>query len=188
MFLVGTSEQMLNSSQSPHQETHYVHLLVVKQHQVLVLDSATLVLKYWLRKKFRNKTQTIRESLFRKSCGFSWGGVEGWGEKAYNCNWITIKIKKKKKVTEVEEVSCGRNGLRKWVTETKEWGELWACSKERERQRDRETERQHTQCPCLKGSYLRSQGRISIEYSSDFQCAPQGCGLHGLVVTRAGDH
>ena len=22
-----------------------------------------------------------------------WG--EGWGEKAYNCNWITIKIKKK---------------------------------------------------------------------------------------------
>ena len=27
---------------------------------------------------------------------FSWGGVEGWGEKAYNCNWITIKIKKKR--------------------------------------------------------------------------------------------
>ena len=25
------------------------------------------------------------------------GGVEGWGEKAYNCNWITIKIKNKKK-------------------------------------------------------------------------------------------
>ena len=25
-----------------------------------------------------------------------WGGVEGWGEKAYNCNWITIKIKKTK--------------------------------------------------------------------------------------------
>ena len=23
------------------------------------------------------------------------GGVEGWGEKAYNCNWITIKILKK---------------------------------------------------------------------------------------------
>ena len=22
-----------------------------------------------------------------------WGGVEGWGEKAYNCNWITIKKK-----------------------------------------------------------------------------------------------
>ena len=30
--------------------------------------------------------------------GFGWGGVEGWGEKAYNCNCITIKkIKKKKK-------------------------------------------------------------------------------------------
>ena len=28
--------------------------------------------------------------------GFSWGGVEGWGEKAYNCNRITIKIEKKK--------------------------------------------------------------------------------------------
>ena len=27
--------------------------------------------------------------------GFGWGGVEGWGEKADNCNWITIKIKKK---------------------------------------------------------------------------------------------
>ena len=24
--------------------------------------------------------------------------MEGWGEKAYNCNWITIKIKKKKPV------------------------------------------------------------------------------------------
>ena len=29
--------------------------------------------------------------------GSAGGGVEGWGEKAYNCNWITIKIKKKKK-------------------------------------------------------------------------------------------
>ena len=27
--------------------------------------------------------------------GFGWGGVEGWGEKAYNYNWITIKILKK---------------------------------------------------------------------------------------------
>ena len=27
--------------------------------------------------------------------GFTWGGVEGWGEKAYNCNCITIKKKKK---------------------------------------------------------------------------------------------
>ena len=26
--------------------------------------------------------------------GEGWGGVEGWGEKEYNCNWITIKIKK----------------------------------------------------------------------------------------------
>ena len=29
--------------------------------------------------------------------GFSWGGVEGWGEKAHNCNWITKKNLKKKK-------------------------------------------------------------------------------------------
>ena len=28
--------------------------------------------------------------------GFSWGGVEGWGEKAYKCNCITIKKKLKK--------------------------------------------------------------------------------------------
>ena len=27
--------------------------------------------------------------------GFDWGGVEGCGEKANNCDWITIKIKKK---------------------------------------------------------------------------------------------
>ena len=32
-----------------------------------------------------------------KGGGFSWGGGEGGGEKAYNCNWITIKIKKKTK-------------------------------------------------------------------------------------------
>ena len=29
--------------------------------------------------------------------GFGWGGVDGWVEKAYNCNWITIKIKLKKR-------------------------------------------------------------------------------------------
>ena len=29
---------------------------------------------------------------------YGWGGVEGWGEKAYNCNWITIKIFKKIKI------------------------------------------------------------------------------------------
>ena len=27
--------------------------------------------------------------------GFGWGGVEGWGEKADNCNWITINFLKK---------------------------------------------------------------------------------------------
>ena len=31
--------------------------------------------------------------------GFNWGGVEGWGGKAHNCNWITIKnLKKRKKL------------------------------------------------------------------------------------------
>ena len=34
--------------------------------------------------------------------GFTWGGVEGWGEKAYNCNCITMKkyiyIKKKRQL------------------------------------------------------------------------------------------
>ena len=30
--------------------------------------------------------------------GFSWGGVEGWGENSDNCNWITIKILKKVEV------------------------------------------------------------------------------------------
>ena len=23
--------------------------------------------------------------------GFGWGGVEGWGENADNCNWATVK-------------------------------------------------------------------------------------------------
>ena len=27
--------------------------------------------------------------------GIGWGGVEGWGEKAENCNWITIKKRKR---------------------------------------------------------------------------------------------
>ena len=31
--------------------------------------------------------------------GFSWGGVEGWGEKAHKCNFITIKNKKKEMKT-----------------------------------------------------------------------------------------
>ena len=34
--------------------------------------------------------------------GFGWGGVEGWGEKAYNCNWITIKFLKKEKKIKVK--------------------------------------------------------------------------------------
>ena len=33
--------------------------------------------------------------------GFTWGGVEGWGEKAYNCNCITIKKIKKKKIRSI---------------------------------------------------------------------------------------
>ena len=51
-----------------------------------------------------NKKKTLHERFdlkesyqticiwIKKKCG-----VEGWGEKAYDCNWIIIKIKKKKK-------------------------------------------------------------------------------------------
>ena len=38
--------------------------------------------------------------------GFTWGGVEGWGENAYNCNSIRIKIlknKNKKIIREIEK-------------------------------------------------------------------------------------
>ena len=28
--------------------------------------------------------------------GIGWGGVEGWGENADNCNWITIEKLRKK--------------------------------------------------------------------------------------------
>ena len=33
----------------------------------------------------------------REGDGFSWGGLEGWGERAHISNWITIKNKIKKK-------------------------------------------------------------------------------------------
>ena len=44
----------------------------------------------------------------REGGGFGWGGVEGWGEKAHNCNWITIKIylKKKKKKKHDSKENC----------------------------------------------------------------------------------
>ena len=47
--------------------------------------------------------------------GFSWGGVEGWGEKAHNCNWITIKFFLKK-------ICCSR-GWRKELPHPWLWKE-----------------------------------------------------------------
>ena len=38
--------------------------------------------------------------------GFSWGGVEGWGEKAYNCNLITIKKENKEDTSKWEHIPC----------------------------------------------------------------------------------
>ena len=35
-----------------------------------------------------------RDKIKGEGGGFSWGGVEGWGEKAYKYN-LTIKIKNK---------------------------------------------------------------------------------------------
>ena len=40
-----------------------------------------------------DKTQGVVEA--GEGGGFGGGGVEGWGENADNCNWITIKIFKK---------------------------------------------------------------------------------------------
>ena len=37
----------------------------------------------------------------REGGGFGWGVVEGWGEKAYNCNRVTIKIKKEKRINTI---------------------------------------------------------------------------------------
>ena len=34
-------------------------------------------------------------TMIIKNNGCGWGGGEGWGEKAHNCNWITIKNLKK---------------------------------------------------------------------------------------------
>ena len=47
--------------------------------------------------------------------GFGRGGVEGWGENADNCNWITIKVKLKKD-NDIE----GSNDDWSWVMGT--WG------------------------------------------------------------------
>ena len=47
--------------------------------------------------------------------GFTWGGVEGWREKAYNCNCITIKIFLKSGefgCHHSEETTKGANGPR----------------------------------------------------------------------------
>ena len=55
--------------------------------------------------------------------GFTWGGVEGWGEKAYNCNCITIKkIKKNKKKIKKERTQINkiRNERGKITIHTKE--------------------------------------------------------------------
>ena len=40
-------------------------------------------------------SQRPKPAIQRK---LNWSGVEGWGENADNCNWITIKIKIKKKL------------------------------------------------------------------------------------------
>ena len=46
----------------------------------------------------------------REGGRFSWGGVEGGGEKAYNCNSITIKILKNLKTPKIQAllISLGR--------------------------------------------------------------------------------
>ena len=40
--------------------------------------------------KSRGRVEVERE----EGSGFSWGGVEGWGEKAHDCNLITKKFLK----------------------------------------------------------------------------------------------
>ena len=49
---------------------------------------------------YRNYYNTWTKSRGRvevgEGRGFGWGGVEGWGEKAHNCNRITIKFFLKK--------------------------------------------------------------------------------------------
>ena len=35
--------------------------------------------------------------------------MEGWGEKAYNCNWITIKVKKKTRTTKIKYSNSKKN-------------------------------------------------------------------------------
>ena len=51
--------------------------------------------------------------------GFSWGGGEVRGEKAYNCNWITIKnkFKKKRNLYPTHDFSSMENS-NKWLVKT----------------------------------------------------------------------
>ena len=53
--------------------------------------------------------------------GFRWGGVEGWGEKAHNCNWIT---KKKFK----QQQRKYKHGLPSVMTFLEGWSEFELCS------------------------------------------------------------
>ena len=46
--------------------------------------------------------------------GFSWGGVEGWGEKAHNCKWLTIKITIKKNKSDTHKKRKVEN-VNKWI-------------------------------------------------------------------------
>ena len=45
-------------------------------------------------KEFDTWTKSRGRVEAREGGGFSWGGVEGWGENADNSNQITIKFKK----------------------------------------------------------------------------------------------
>ena len=58
----------------------------------------------WKKKK---NLYTIKDTWTK-----SRGRVEGWGEKAYNCNWITIKIKKNK-VWQTKKNSLNKKRKRK---------------------------------------------------------------------------
>ena len=108
-------------------------------------------------------------------------------------------FKKRKKGTEVEEVSCRRSGLTKQVTEAQE-GPL-ECRRKRQRKHTSgrgvgkgegvlRRESQPIGSSLLKAFHLlskgrefqgRSQGRISMEYSSAFQVCP----LRFVVSTRS---
>ena len=61
---------------------------------LLIISLETMVYRSYYK---GHKAKIKGEGRGGGGSGIGWGRVEGWGENADNCNWITIKNKIKKR-------------------------------------------------------------------------------------------